>query len=355
MGLRTGSKMEFNHRSCSRAKIKADGHLKYTPRAWVFPIERRDEDVGYLTIDARQDVKPVLAYGKSRAPQRGLGDAIRQTQNTEYSIHERYLYHGGVEYGVETVNQKGIVDLRGSNGKKPIRRFAALEDVEKTLPIDTQQGSDGRTTKEGGRSPDLDGTEYDESYRVTDRISTNSGYGVPNWTETDAGGSNYTDIGTGADSWNKWDGCSPIAGSMAIGYHELITENEDEERESLIDRLHYDMGTDDSGYSDPWDIDDGISNYSEGTYSYNGNNNWTLIAGNVKDAIGNDNPPILSMINGPYTKKEGWIDGHSVTPVAYEDNFWLFYHIVHNGYDDPPDHIVNGNWSKAVVTRISKE
>jgi hypothetical protein len=38
--------------------------------------------------------------------------------------------------------------------------------------------------------------------------------GVPCWTQTDTGGGSSTDVGTGRDAWNEWDGCSPIAASM---------------------------------------------------------------------------------------------------------------------------------------------
>ena len=328
------------------AKLNTDGSRTYVPRAWVFPIDHRGEDVGYITIDAKQRHKPVLAYGRGNAPQHGLNDAAGLAESEAVSIRGRYLYHGGVEYGVETADKTGIVDLRGSNGKKPIRRFPAVERIEQTLPVDTNG--------DGGDPPDWEGP-------ANDRIT-----GVPNWESTDPGAASETKIGTGDDSWDTWDGCSLIAGSMAIGYHEDISENDNNERESVIDRLHNSMGVSDEEYTDPRDVDDGIRNYdAEGHNSYSADNNWLKLKGNIEDAVAGNKPPILSMLNGPYIKKSvqengKWADGHSVVPVGYRyescgpvcSNLYIK---VHSGYDTPPDRISHGNWLKAVITRISKE
>lgn len=84
------------------SKIQGENGVQYQPRAWVFPIESRGDDVGYITIDATQEYSPVLAFGESRAPQREFDITKKAAQARGKSVHERFLYHGGAEYGVET-------------------------------------------------------------------------------------------------------------------------------------------------------------------------------------------------------------------------------------------------------------
>lgn len=324
------------------AKVQTENSVEYVPRAWVFAIENRGDDVGYVTIDADQLETPVLAYGRSKAPHKRVEGAKNVAKAQGASVHGRFLYHGGVEFGVETTDGR-MVDLRGGR----VKQLPAVANADHLKPtVDPSEDGDGdddlSTQKEKENAPDWEGSTDDQIY------------GVPNWTSSDDGGSSYTSYGTGDDSWDKWDGCSPIAGSMAIGFHEGISKYDYEEREALIDRLHVDMGTNDGGTSDWYDIDNGISNYSEGTYSYNGNNNHFNIKGNIEDAVAVHEPPLLNMANGPYTQDSSWLNGHSVTVVGYRNGSNYFYHKVHNGYDTPPDRVSNGNWSDAVVTRISK-
>ncbi|WP_247730514.1 C39 family peptidase [Halovivax limisalsi] len=328
-------------------KVETDGVVEYVPRAWVFAIEDRGRDVGYITIDADQLVSPVLAFGRSTAPHRRLDRAAQVSSRHGLAVRDRFLYHGGVQFGVETTDRR-MVDLRGER----VVPAPAVEHADLLKPT-FRPDADGSPKRVASSKtvftdpPDWEGGTDDE---ISD---------VPNWTDYDDGGADDTDYGSGDDEWDEWDGCSPIAGSMAIGYHEGIDEWEYDEIDALIDRLHDDMNTDSSGYSEFHDIDNGISNYAEGSNSYNGNNNHFMIRGNIKDAVSNNNPPMLNMINGPYTKKDkGWVNGHSVTVVGYKDAGWLpsdFYHKVHNGYDEPADKIQNGNWSDSFVTRIKPE
>lgn len=140
---------------------------------------------------------------------------------------------------------------------------------------------------------------------------------------------------------------------MAIGYHEGISEYDANEREALIDRLHDDMDTSYDGTTQEWNSATGIDNYAEGSNSYNGNNNQFNIKGNIEDAVAANEPPVLNMVNGPYTKDKEWVNGHSVCVVGYRNGSNGFYHKVHQGYNQAPDRVVNGNWTHAWVTRIA--
>lgn len=319
------------------AKVQTGRSVEYVPRAWVFAIEDRGDDVGHITIDAEQLEIPVLAYGRGTAPHKHLESARGVARARGASVHNRFLYHGGVEYGVETTDRR-MVDLRGNR----LKARPAVENVESLKPTHNR---DGELSSQGEKlnAPDWSGS-------TDDSIS-----GVPNWTESDDGGASSTDYGSGADTWGEWDGCTPIAASMVIGFHEGISEYQTDAREALIDRLHDDMNTDSGGVTDWWNIDNGISNYAEGNHSYNGNNNHFNIKGNVNDAVANDNPPLLNMVNGPYTKDKQWVNGHSVVVVGYRNGSGYYYHKVHNGYNTPPDRVSNGNWSDACITRITKQ
>lgn len=323
------------------AKVQSENTVEYEPRAWVFAIENRGDDVGYITIDADQLETPVLAYGRSKAPHKRVEEAKNVAKSQGAAVHGRFLYHGGVEFGIETTDGR-MVDLRGER----IKRLPAVVNADKLKPTVGPHGSEQddeiSTQNEKENAPDWDGS--------TDDVI----YGVPNWTSTDGGGDSSTDYGSGTDSWDKWDGCIPIAGSMAIGYHEGISESQTDAREALIDRLHDDMNTTDGGETEWRHVDNGISNYAEGDNSYNGNNNYFNIKGNIEDAVANNNPPILNMTDGPYTQDNEYFNGHSVTVVGYRNGSDYFYHKVHNGYDQPPDRVSNGNWTEACVTRISK-
>ncbi len=307
------------------------GSLSYTPSAWVFPIENRGNDVGYIAIGAVRSDSPVLTYGRSKAPQRRLDSAMDVAKASGRSVHKRFLYHSGVQFGVETDDRR-MIDLRGDQ----VRNLRSVESVGE-MRFGANKTEDDR--------PDWSGDTDDEVY------------GVPNWSTNDLGGEDTTKIGTGEDSWDKWDECTPVATSMAIGYHENIYEWEDNEREALIDRLHKKMNTNDQGITKLWNIDGGIEKYDHGKYSYQANNQHWNEKGNIKDSVGNNNPCVLNMTNGPYSKGSGWVDGHSVTVVGYRTMscgpFCSYtHHKVHNGYDSPPDRVAHGNWSDAMVTRI---
>lgn len=308
-------------------KVTADSSstnsIEYTPTAWVFPVEDRGDDVGYVAISAKQAESPVLTYGRSTAPQRRVDSAMKVAKASGRSVHKRFLYQGGTQFGVETTD-RNLVDLRG-------QLVAGMDPVEESDRL------------RFGKSKETDATNWSGS--TDDQI-----YGVPNWTQTD-----YD------DSWGTWDGCSPIAASMVIGYHEGIYDWEEDEKNALIDRLHETMNTTDGedGLTDPWNVDNGIRKYDQGDNSYDATNNHFEISGNIKDAVAANEPAVLSMANGPYTKdSDGLANGHSVCVVGYrqESCGWVcsnFYHKVHNGYAESPDRVSNGAWDRAMVTRVS--
>lgn len=322
----------------SKVVAEDSNETEYVPSAWVFPVEYRGEDVGYLTISARNNDPSVLVYGRAKAPQRRLDSAKRVANASGRSVHKRFLYHGGTEFGIETQDEN-MVDLRGERIKpvSPVRQNTFTVSGSQGDPVDWS----------GGTDDEVDGD-------------------VPNWTGEDKGGASSTDFGSGPDSWSSidkgWDGCSPIAASMVLGFYEgLDRYNDWSEVEALIDHLHESMDTDDAGNTNPLEIDNGIENYDEGQYSYNAANKHFNKAGVIKDEIAESNPAILSMASGPYTKdEEGIKNGHSVCVVGYrQESCGILcnnvYFKVHNGYAESPDRVVDGAWDRAVVTKVSVE
>lgn len=320
------------------SKVRGENGVQYQPRAWVFPIENQGDDVGYITVDATQEYSPVLAFGESRAPQREFNNTKKAAQAHGKSVHKRFLYHGGVEYGVETADNK-LAGLRGNY----IRDFGSASSIEDLQPP--------RPGKEENASQADDGNDSADDWDGTAEAEVT---GVPDWTETDDGGASSTNYGTGKDAWDSWDGCIPIAGSMVVGYHENLSNSDDEDREALIDRLHDGMKTSSDGWTTWSDVDNGIRNYSHGSHSYDADNQHFELKGNVKDEVDTGRPIVLNMEGSDY-------GDHSVAVFGYRrENCGTFgcdtfYHKVYNGWSDSgADQILNGDWSDACVTRVKK-
>lgn len=201
--------------------------------------------------------------------------------------------------------------------------------------------------------------------------------GVPCWTEHDAGGGTNTSIGTGRDAWDEWDGCTPIAASMILGYHENISESENDAREALIDRLHVDMNTSSDGYTDPIKVGDlspplgdevlqpivdGIEDYSEGSNDYSASQATMIDAEYVLQQIENkDRPFMLNMLNGgraeDYPDHRDKYGNHSVTVVGYswDGGAQVDELLIHDGWNDSTHVLEWGNWDAYGVVTVEKD
>ncbi|WP_435361668.1 C39 family peptidase [Haloarchaeobius sp. DFWS5] len=200
--------------------------------------------------------------------------------------------------------------------------------------------------------------------------------GVPCWTAQDLGGGDSTNIGWGIDEWDDWDGCSPIAASMVLGYHENVSESNGSRRESLIDRLHINMDTSNDGTSDPIDLGDisppfddailqpicdGIEAYSAGSNSYSAQQHLTVDAELVLEEIDNNNRPfMLNMLNGgrakDYPSSKKAYGNHSVAVVGYtwSGGATVDELVIHDGWSNPQPHVIEwGNWSEYSIITVS--
>lgn len=342
------------------ARIENGQRTALEPRAWVFPIEHRGEDVGYLTIDATLSEPLVLAYGRDRAPQRQYEEAEASANVRGLSAQRTFIYQGGTEFGIAT-REDAYVDLRGNyaRNKSPAKSRAALSPRNDTQRKHARRVAASRSDaslEDLGPADDPVTISKDKGDGPSDwdRSTDEEIYGVPNWTESDYGGASTTSYGNGRDSWDSWDGCVPIASSMVIGYHEPIYEFQEDAKNELIDHLHDIHDTNDAGNTGPLDLDN-VANYSRGYHSYGANRDMLGIPSTIHDYVQNDNPTVLAMQDGPYT--DAIDNGHAVTVVGYDhvDDRWGFddhYYKVHNGYDGSPDKVVHGAWDVAYLTRI---
>lgn len=326
------------------AKVRTGHSEVFKPRAWVFPVENGGSDVGYITVSAVQTESPVLSYGNSKPPQHRMGVAKQVAANRNVSPTNRFVYHGGVEFGIET-ESGGLSTLKG----KGLKELPAANSIRDLSPV---EGVD-RSSKDQEDREDWTGS-------VEEGIS-----GVPNWTETDDGGANDTEIGTGPDSWDEWDGCTPVAASMVVGYHLDVSTCDAEERESLIDQLHIAMDTSDEGSTYRSDALEGLKEFNTDEKLFAAGQEDADIAGAIESQIDAGDPTILHMTNGPYSDKKS---GHSVCVVGWR---WKYcssarpcsrYYKVHNtwgtyggcdGQGQSPDRVLHGAWDDAAVTTVS--
>lgn len=169
---------------------------------------------------------------------------------------------------------------------------------------------------------------------------------VPAWTSTDSGQGDSTTYGSGRDSWDKWDGCTPIAASMLIASHENAPRPEEShKRELMIDRLHRDMNTSWGGVTQRSDARDAINNYDYG------NRRYTAFLGNARQSkvlneVTSNCPILLGNTGGPY-------DDHMVTIVGYKNRANTLR--VHDTWDWKPHNVSWGVWNSAgmITVRVS--
>ncbi|WP_456394593.1 C39 family peptidase [Thermococcus sp.] len=343
------------------SNISKTPRIYYLPNgskvAYEFTVLKNDRVVGYMMISARKDLPPVLEFGKSKPPSINIGKV-----NAKYNV-KRLLYLGALLY-VADIGKGKAVHLRDMGLMEYPQRVEfnvnhkaaealwddILRDTYNTLFSESNVGIESSTPVL------IDWAHID---------------GVPSWTSEDTGNSNIkypNNIGIQPDPWDTWDGCTPIAASMVLGYYVSFPD-----KESIIDVLHHTMDTDDiEGTTYYWNIDDGIDNFAEeytNTVYYpvfgekypddfDGSNDYYVSTSEVKREITNNRPFVLSIQGGHY----GLTTGHSVAVVGFTEwqnpedhNTWMYLTIHNTWYngDEGVDTILFGDWSVAVATYVS--
>lgn len=326
---------------------------QYVKSAYVFPIRQGKQNDGYITVAAQRDWDPILEFSKGNPPHADLQTAKRRAKNQGVTPKSRLLYHGGMSYGIELESGKAMRLNVPRTGNIPgdfqpsslkLRKEIANEQWERKEQIETSTDSVSTQDRDGGDT-------------TADTVT-----GVPAWTSSDSSGSSSSYpyyLGTDPDPWDDWDGCTPIAASMVLCYHEGTSESNSEEREQFIDDLHYQMGTSDSGWTYWHDIDAGIQNCTIGDNYYLSSTNFTFEKSNGESEISNENRPfMLSMDNGgddgsqSDDPDEGDYGDHSVCVRGWDDDSDGFYWEIHNGWDNSVHWFKHGNWSNVAATYV---
>lgn len=349
------------YREWSGAKVSKTPNTYYLPDgskvAYEFTVFKNGGVVGYIMISARKDLPPVLEFGKSKPPSMNL-----RKIKTKYKV-KRLLYLGALLYGADIGNGKAVHlrDMRLMSYSMKVTfnvDHKAAESSWKGLlqTIDNELYSSAEVGIESSTPVLIDWQHID---------------GVPSWTSDDDGNSDIPypkNVGYLPDPWPDWDGCTPIAASMVLGYYISYPD-----KESIIDILHHTMNTGGHWYTKPWetaiqDIDDGIDNFAEEyhrisgqtiPYDFDGSNDHYVSMDDVKRQIKTYRRPfVLTITGGPY----GTLSGHSVAVVGYtewknlEDGATWMYLTIHNTWyngDEGVDTILFGDWTVAVATYVT--
>lgn len=327
---------------------KGPSHL---PSAYVFSVTKRGEDRGYVTVAARTDWPPVVEYSLADPPRAGRERARAAAERAGGRPSGRAIYQGGVQYGME-LDDGRVVNLR--NGRVvPNDRGVDLGGIAagRRLTRDRwDRFDDAGRGASGGGPGGSDGAQAALSTSgSSDRL-----WWVPAWTEHDAGNADRTSVGSGADAWDRWDGCVPVAASMVVAYHEYVYEWEEEKREKIIDRLHWTMNTSEDGNTYPWDVDDGFDKYDWGWNSYDGRNIylWTHPNFTISEISDHSRPFLLNMTSGDQAEDRSQNYGdHSVCVVGYRDGGDQL--ALHDTWDDEVHYLTWGSWLAAMYTKVT--
>ncbi|WP_254543308.1 hypothetical protein [Halomarina pelagica] len=98
---------------------------KYISSAYVFPLKKSNEFVGYVTAAARSDWAPILEYSRATPPNALVQSTRNVAQQQGFTVSGNLLYHGGVKYGLELAEGKAM-NLRNKqpqtvgNGISPV-------------------------------------------------------------------------------------------------------------------------------------------------------------------------------------------------------------------------------------------
>ncbi len=290
------------------ARNGAEGR-RYVPAAHVFPVEKNGEAVGYVTTGAQSEWADVIEYSTAAPPQSRVEATRAAVRARGARPTDKLLYHGGVKYGVELADGRGVNVRNG--------RATPLRGIDPDGMASSSTGAPSATS------------HFDQLW------------GVPAWTESDDD-----------DPWDEWDGCVPVAASMLLAYHEGAGFLE---KEAYIDDLHEDMNTNDAGSTFPTKIDNGFNKFDTGNNSYNGRNIYIWSHPNfVKSEIDAERPFLLNMTSGDQADDRNQNYGnHSVCVVGYDQGGDEL--ILHDTWDYSSHHLDWGSWLVAAYTKVTVE
>lgn len=342
-------------------RLNGKSGREYVKSAYVFPVRKNGADIGYITAAARREMNPILEYSTATPPNQHLSKVRAAVERKGDKAIKRPIYHGGTAYGVE-LSDGDAMNLWNK------RKTA----IAPTIPSANNFNRD-EVNQQWELIESISEKDLKKQVSANDCGSCYHIGGVPIWTTSDDGGANNTHIGDGPDEWGDWDGCTPIAASMIIGFYEYVHEFEAyKDKNAIIDRLHIDMETNSDGETAPICIDldgvndfplpsciaDGIEAYNYGGRAYEATQTWGTDKEFVLEEIANHHRPyLLNMLNGGEAEGEsdtyGAYGNHSVTVVGYESNdSWVDTLIIHDTWNNRTHRLSYGNWGEKTCTRV---
>ncbi|WP_152420062.1 hypothetical protein [Halorubrum distributum] len=297
---------------------------------YVFPVVDGNTHVGHVTTGAHQEMPPVVEYGTDPAPHLETEQVVSH-DGLSPSSETQHLFQGPLSFGIkansERADEEYFVNLMTGGAQK-------LENAPKINPTtDHTQRWDKLTDPD---EADLSDVEPLNSGSVSD---------VPNWTDT---------------GYSEWPGCTPIAASMCIGYHETNPNRTD-----IIDGLNDEMNTNPNGRTWPQYMPSGIEGYDS---SYSASNNYTGRPAAAKGGVDDNNPPFVNTLGDKEAGKKDvapdgiqppeWdvLVGHSETVVGYEEEgSWTgtdLYLDTHNTWGSTRTVLVGDYWDTYMITTV---
>lgn len=357
--------------------IVEDG--SYEPAAHVFPVESVDgRTAGHIAVAARRSWPPVLEYSIDKPPSAGRSAAEDAARSVGFEPTGRLLYQGALDFGIQ-VSADQMIHL-GSRKLAPVRQTSELlaHDVDGVETVDVarqwQLVEDGALEPESQVGSDASEHLDFDQYAWDGHYAEGPAEGSPDGDAS--GGQDYpANRGLADDSWDAWDGCTPIAGTQIIMFHENLGNYSwnVEERGKICDALHHLMHTNDAGWSDTWNVDDGFDEIGGELgfldNDYDGANEYNLSKNLVKSEIEGGRPFVLTNYDAPVIgslgdgadgpgsqKKNGDnYNGHSVVGSGYDENGSLEID-VYEGWNTNLHTLTYGSWdSTTMITRVTPQ
>jgi hypothetical protein len=313
-----------------------------TQSAYEFTVVNGEKEVGFILVSARKDWMPVLEYSPDPAPSKLLPEIVKFAVDNGYAdqretVVPMLIYWGALSYSVqlgEKMKEEGIVIHLPTAQIMPMPEMSEPRMDKEQANIEWAKQVDGRYQ-----------TRSVEWVEIA---------GVPIWYQHNSacGGccdaysiyaEDYPDCaGTDPDPWAYWDGCSPIAGAMIVGY--WLGELDDDE--AFIDDCHYYMETSNNGTTYPLNIDNGLEDVLNTLY------------GQSVDAI-NDLYVSWNDVTGEINAERPFVlcdDDHSYTCVGYEydtgnPNYKKVW--VHTGWAEPKTAVLDFSyWNGRMMVKV---
>ncbi|MEA1993141.1 MAG: C39 family peptidase, partial [Euryarchaeota archaeon] len=287
--------------------------------AYVFPVIKKNKNVGYVTVSATFDKAPILEFSRAPPPSSNIKEIRAKARKEGYRGTERLVYYGALTYSLQYGRGKaiGLVDGRTHGVPKEIdlqiserKARTAWNKAMKAMNKGVRSGMRGFVYKK------ISGVE--------------AWWGMLDGHDPSASYPDCADPGYKPDPWDAYDGCAPMAAGMVVDYWYDKYGWYYPSKNALIDHLHHYMGTDDDGSTDKHRIGPGIrgatSHLGHRIYAYD---TWFFDWNDIKSEIDNGQPFVLAMIDPPYPYKAN----HAVTGVGYYMDFYsgTNYVVVHDG------------------------